>query len=52
MPLEDQEKILSHFHAGNGKKVCLNADTFMKHKVTITEKYVYLLGDACGCKST
>ena len=52
MPLEDQEKLLVHCHAGKGKKVWLDADTFMKHKVTIPEKYAYLLGDASGCKRT
>jgi hypothetical protein len=50
MPLEDQEKLLVHCHTGKGKKVWLDADTFMKHKVTIPEKYAYLLGDGSGCK--
>jgi hypothetical protein len=51
IPPRDQEKILAHCHVGNGKKVWLDAKTFMKHKVTIPEKYAYLLGDANGCKS-
>jgi hypothetical protein len=52
IPTGDQEKILTHCHAGKGRKVWLDADTFMKHKVTIPEKYAYLLGDTSGCKST
>jgi hypothetical protein len=35
-----------------GRKFWLDANTFMKHKVTIPEKYAYLLGDTSGCKST
>jgi hypothetical protein len=45
IPPGDQEKILAHCHAGKGRKVWLDADTFMKHKVTIPKKYAYLLGD-------
>ena len=52
MPLEDQEKILVHCHAGKGKKVWLDANICLKHKVTIPDKYAYVLGDASGCKST
>jgi hypothetical protein len=35
-----------------GMKVWLDADTFMKHKVSIPEKHAHLLGDESGCKST
>ena len=52
MPLEDQEKTLAHCHAGKGKKIWLDANTFMKHKMTIPKKYAYFLREASGCKST
>ena len=50
IPPPDERKILEHFHA-SGEKLWLDADTFMKHKITnIPEKYAYLLGDAKGPK--
>ncbi len=52
VPPEDQMKILEHCHASKGKKVWLDADIFAKHNITIPEKFIYLLGDACGPKST
>jgi hypothetical protein len=45
-------KILEHCHASKGKKVWLDADIFAKHNIAIPEKLTYLLGDACGPKST
>ena len=51
IPAGDQTKILEHCHAAQGKKVWLDADTFAKHKVTVPEKYTYLLGDSNGPKS-
>jgi hypothetical protein len=51
IPAADQAKILEHCHATQGKKVWLDADTFMKHKVTVPDKYTYLLGDSTGPKS-
>jgi hypothetical protein len=49
---EDQRKILEHHHASKGKNLWLDTDIFAKHNVTILKKFVYLLGDACGPKST
>ena len=51
VPPDYQLKILEHCHAGQGKKVWLDADTFAKHKITIPDKFVYLLGDSEGPKS-
>jgi hypothetical protein len=51
VPPNDQSKILKHCHARKGKKVWLNADTFTKHKVTIPNKFAYLLGNSEGPKS-
>jgi hypothetical protein len=48
---DDQSKIVKHCHAGKGKKVWLDADTFTKHKVTIPDKFAYLLRDLEGPKS-
>jgi hypothetical protein len=51
IPAGDQTKILEHCHATQGKKIWLDADTFAKHKVTVPNKYTYLLGDSNGPKS-
>jgi hypothetical protein len=51
VPPDDQSKILEHCHAGKGKKVWLDADTFAKHKIIIPDKFAYLLGDSEGPKS-
>jgi hypothetical protein len=51
VPPDDQSKILEHCHAGQGKKVWLDADTFTKHKIAIPDKFAYLLGDSEGPKS-
>ncbi len=51
VPPVDQLKILEHCHARKEKKVWLDADTFTKHKVTIPNKFAYLLGDLEGPKS-
>ena len=51
VPPDNQLKILEHCHAGQGKKVWLDADTFAKHKITIPDKFAYLLGDSEGPKS-
>ncbi len=48
---DDQSKILVHCHATQGTKVWLNAETFAKHKATVPDKFVYLLGDGKGPKS-
>jgi len=50
IPATDQIKILEHCHVTQGKKIWLNADTFLKHKNTIPDKYTYLLGDLKGPK--
>ena len=46
IPATDQIKILEHCHATQGKKIWLNANTFLKHKNTIPDKYTYLLRDS------
>ncbi len=51
IPATDQMMILEHCHATQGKKVWLDAETFAKHKVTVPEKFTYLLGDSNGPKS-
>jgi hypothetical protein len=51
IPAADQMKILKHCHATQGKKVWLDAETFAKHKVTVPEKFTYLLGDLNSPKS-
>ncbi len=48
IPAADQMKILEHCHATQGKKVWLDAETFAKHKITVPEKFTYLLGDSNG----
>jgi hypothetical protein len=52
VPPEDQKKILEHCHASKGKKVWLDADIFAKHNIIIPKKFIYLLGDVRGPKST
>ncbi len=51
IPAADQRKILKHCHAAQGKKIWLDAETFVKHKVMVPEKFTYLLGDPNGPKS-
>jgi hypothetical protein len=51
IPVADQTKILEHCHATRGNKVWLDAETFTKHKITVPEKFTYLLGDSFGPKS-
>jgi len=48
IPAADQMKILEHCHTTQGKKVWLDAETFAKHKITVPEKFTYLLGDSNG----
>jgi hypothetical protein len=50
IPVDDQANILAHCHATHGAKVWLNAETFTKHKATVPDDFVYLLGDAKGAK--
>ncbi len=50
IPVDDQSKILEHFHAFKGK-IWLDADTFAKHRATVPNKFTYLLGDSKGPKS-
>ena len=50
IPANNQIKILEHCHATQGKKVWLDAETFVKHKIIIPDKYAYLLGDSNGPK--
>jgi hypothetical protein len=45
IPVEDQAKILAHCHLFGGKKVWPDADTFAKHRATIPDKFLYLLGN-------
>jgi hypothetical protein len=52
IPANNQLKILEHFHATEGNKVWLDANTFTKHRATVPNKYAYLLGDSKGPKST
>ena len=51
IPVADQTKILEHCHATRGNKVWLDAETFAKHRITVPEKFTYLLGDSFGPKS-
>jgi hypothetical protein len=51
IPATDQTKILKHCHATQGKKNWLDAETFAKQKVTVPEKFTYLLDDSNGPKS-
>jgi hypothetical protein len=52
IPANNQAKILTHCHSLKGKKVWLDAETFMKHRATVPDKLSYLLGDTKGAKST
>ena len=50
-PANNQTKILERCHVTQRKMVWLNANTFLRNRVTIPEKYAYLLGDSKGPKS-
>ncbi len=48
MPNEDKLTLLNHMNTLG--LMCLNAETFEKHKITIAPKFAHLLGDATGPK--
>jgi hypothetical protein len=48
VPNEDKAVLLAHMDGK--KKMWLDSETFSKHKVAITPKFLHFLGDASGPK--